>query len=329
MVCSGLPIGHWVKTIVLGLGSNFFDVYSDVGSGLYHHHPKNVTRTFLANDTVPNNCIVLTNSTKEVDHTHVCLEEDFVWATITFGCIQLPAVVLALCGGVGVVLLRCGPGSEYAEGYTKKVLTGCLLLLIIPFPLVVFAQQVATLFMPDSAQMELLSANFLFGEGALEASPQLLLLLYIILSDSERNIPWIQKASIASSILTISKTAIELFVSESYSGVTIPSDILNHKDTLNDSMLKGKTLLGKLWLMAKMSPAFVLSLLFKVGSITVICAFLKVYAVVYLALGIVITFIVAYNKYDGDLKDEKAGSALFYSLTNIIILAKCPLNNRK
>ena len=106
MVCSGLPIGHWVKTIVLGLGSNFFDVYSDVGSGLYHHHPKNVTRTFLANDTVPNNCFALTNSTTEVDHTHVCLEEDFVWATITFGCIQLPAVVLALCGAVGVVL-RC------------------------------------------------------------------------------------------------------------------------------------------------------------------------------------------------------------------------------
>ena len=103
MVCSSLPIGHLVKTIVLGLGSNFFDVYSDVGSGLYHQQPKNVTRTFLANDTVPNNCVAaLTNSTAEVDHTHVCLEEDIVWATITFGCIQLPAVVLALCGAVVV-----------------------------------------------------------------------------------------------------------------------------------------------------------------------------------------------------------------------------------
>ena len=79
MVCSGLLslLGHWVKTIVLGLCSNFFDVYSDVGSGLYHHQPKNVTRTFLANDTVPNNCNALNNSTTEVD-THVCLEEDFV-----------------------------------------------------------------------------------------------------------------------------------------------------------------------------------------------------------------------------------------------------------
>ena len=129
MVCSGLPIGHWIKTIVLGLGSNFFDVYSDVGSGLYHHQPKNVTRTFLANDTVPNNCFALTNSTTKVDGTHVCLEEDFVWATITFGFIQLPAVVLALCGAVGVLI---SSQNLLTEGYTMKVLKGCLLLLVTP-----------------------------------------------------------------------------------------------------------------------------------------------------------------------------------------------------
>ena len=45
--------------------------------------------------------------------------------------------------------------------------------------------------------------------------------------------------------------------------------------------------------MAQLSPAFISSLIFKVGSITVICAFLKVYAVIYIALWIVITFIVA------------------------------------
>ena len=163
------------------------------------------------------NCNALNNSTTKVDHAYVCLEEDFVWATITFGFIQMPAVVLALCGAVGVVLY---------EGCTKKVL-GCLLLLITPFPLLVLLQQVVSVFMPDSAQMELLSSIFLFGEGALEASPQILLLLYIIVSDRERDIPWIQKVSIISSVLTISKTAIELFVSESYFEAT-PSDVLNH-----------------------------------------------------------------------------------------------------
>ena len=85
----------------------------------------------------------------------------------------------------------------------------------------------ASLFI-QTDQMELLSAVFLFGEGSLEASPQLLLLLYIIVSDAEREIPWIQKASIISLLLTISKTAIELYVSESYGMGMTPSRILSH-----------------------------------------------------------------------------------------------------
>ena len=59
MNCFGLAIGHWAKTIILGLGSNTFDVYSDVGSGIYHMQAKNVTRAFMENDTVPENCIIL------------------------------------------------------------------------------------------------------------------------------------------------------------------------------------------------------------------------------------------------------------------------------
>ena len=56
---------------------------------------------------------------------------------------------------------------------------------------------------------------------------------------------------------------------------------------MNDSILKGKSLGRKLKIMAKLSPAFILSLAFKVGSIAVICAFLKGYAVIYVAFGIV------------------------------------------
>ena len=145
--------------------------------------------------------------------------------------------------------------------------------------------------------------------------------------DSERDIQLIQKASIASSIVTISKTAIELFVSESYF-VGIPEDILNHERTCNDSILKGKTLPRKLWIMAQLSPAFIISLVFKVGSIAIISALLKVYTVIYIALGIVICFVVASKYHVGANRDEKAGSALFYSLTNITVLAKCPLKNR-
>ena len=74
----------------------------------------------------------------------------------------------------------------------------------------------AGLFTEGNTQMEVWSAIFLYAEGSLEASPQSLLPLYIIFSDAERPIARVQKASLISSLLTISKTAIGLFINESY-----------------------------------------------------------------------------------------------------------------
>merc|ERR1719458_1152926 len=111
-------IGHVVKTIFLGMAFNLFDVYSDVGSGVSHQQLKNVTRLFLANDTVPNYCIALPSTTTGEGQQYECLEEDTVWAAITFGCIQLPALVLALCGAVAAMLIRCIFNEEdYHAGY--------------------------------------------------------------------------------------------------------------------------------------------------------------------------------------------------------------------
>jgi len=398
-------IGHVVKTVIVGLGFFLFDVFSDIGSGIYLYQTKNVTRQFPANDsTVPDHCfamhkttgmeqqqnyewledktfwaettfghiqllavllaicvalavvvkskmkngksllgafllpiipffllaftvsdnvVPLPNTTTEWQ-TYYCLENDTVWAAITFACMHLPAVVLAMCSLLAMVV------NGWGNPVSWKILLGTLLLGFIPFPMLVLAQQVASLFFPEDSQMTLFSSILLFSEGALEASPQLLILLYIIVSDAERQIPWVQKASIVSSLLTISKTSIGLFLSESYSRGSKSQDILNHSLTLNDSLLKEKNLVGKLSIMAQLSPAFILSLGFKVGSIAVICALLKAYALVYLVIGIAITFIVAFFTYDRSATtDEKAGSALFYSLTNTIIVAKCPLGSRK
>ena len=77
--------GHVFKTIVLGLGFSLFDVYSDVGSGYIHYQAKNVTRIFSVNDTIPEYCISLTDTTtaaKEGQLTHICEERDTVWAWI-------------------------------------------------------------------------------------------------------------------------------------------------------------------------------------------------------------------------------------------------------
>ena len=159
MSCYRIAIGHWAKTIILGLGSNTFDVYSDLGSGIYHLQAKNVTRTYSANETVPESCFILPNNNTGAVEQYECLEEDIVWASITFGCIQLPALVLALCGAVAAMLIRCivtNDQVDYHAGY-KKLVAGSLLLLFIPFPLLVFTQQVASLFI-QTDQMELLSA---------------------------------------------------------------------------------------------------------------------------------------------------------------------------
>ena len=99
MSCFGIAIGHWAKTIILGLGSNTFDVYSDLGSGIYHLEAKNVTRTFSANETVPESCFLLPKNSSTGEQ-YECLEEDVVWATITFGfmsvCVGPPLGVQVL-----------------------------------------------------------------------------------------------------------------------------------------------------------------------------------------------------------------------------------------
>ena len=86
--------------------------------------------------------------------------------------------------------------------------------------------------------MELWSAIFLFGEGSLEASPQLMLQIFIILSDSERKVAVIQVVSIVSSIITISKTAIEAFLSESYEfTIQFIENVLEHEKSNDDSFM--------------------------------------------------------------------------------------------
>ena len=150
--------GHVVKTIILGLSLNLFDVGSDIGVGISHAQEKKVKRFFSANDTIPDYCILVsakmdpylrdrsdgvhtTLAEEEADysHTHECLEEDPLWAIITLSCVHLPALVLGLCLVVGVVLLRCFENADWYAGY-KKVLGGAVLLLITPFPVVVFTQ---------------------------------------------------------------------------------------------------------------------------------------------------------------------------------------------
>ena len=264
-------VGSVGKTLVLGLGANVADVYTDVKTGMYYYGLKNVTRSFGETDiTMPANCF------PDDPPVFLCEESDPIWAAVAFSCIQLPALVLALSAALGAFAIRCTEEEEDYRGYWK-ILLAAMVLLIIPFPVVVFTQQIASLFI-KSDQMTFLSAVLLFGEGSLEAAPQLLLLVYAILSGRQPRV--MQWVSIFFSIFAISKTSIELFLSESYDGRTRPREVLRHTDSLNDSMTKGKGILKILCLWIKFSPAFLASFLFKVGSIAIICTLLKGYAAI-------------------------------------------------
>ena len=52
-----------------------------------------------------------------------------------------------------------------------------------------------------------------YFEAVYEAAPQVIMQNYIILSDTEQNIPVIQLVSILTSIIVMSKTSIELYLS--------------------------------------------------------------------------------------------------------------------
>ena len=106
MACS-IDIGHAVKTIVLRLGSNIFDVSSDVRNGLYHYYPKNVTR-YLGNGSgrLPANC-TLSPEHNASEMMFTCAEEDTVFAALTFTFIQMPAIILAIFTVLGSLAKGC------------------------------------------------------------------------------------------------------------------------------------------------------------------------------------------------------------------------------
>ena len=111
----------------------------------------------------------------------------FLTGSLTFTFIQMPAIILAIFTILGALAKGCreGFGSDQAKKFLSVVL-----LLLVPFPVLIFVQQVASIFIRTD-QMEYWSILFLFGEGSLEAPPQLLLMMYIIFSDSEREVAWV------------------------------------------------------------------------------------------------------------------------------------------
>ena len=148
------------------------------------------------------------------------------------------------------------------------------------------------------------------------------------MSNPDMTVTWIQYLAIISAFLSISKTSIELFLSESGHWWNI-NHFMNHEKTYHDSLLTNKPFLSKILLLVKISPAFLASLFFKTGTMVISITLLRQYSAVFIVTGVLATFCVAWVTYYSVLTAHKLGYSVFYSCTNICILTKCPLDNRK
>ena len=169
-------IGHWVKTLVLGLVFYFYDFATDVVLGVYYYHPKNVTR-YLGNSTmIPVNCVPHqdVNRTGKFD----CEEEDKTLAYATFAFILAPQLALIIEHGREMLFYIWSHGFDT---HAKKALLRFFYFVLVPFPIIIFCHHVSSLFIM-SELMETQNISLLAAEASFEAGAQLILQICVILS---------------------------------------------------------------------------------------------------------------------------------------------------
>ena len=104
--------------------------------------------------------------------------------------------------------------------------------------------------------MERLSGLLVFYETLFADGFQLILQIYIILSDSERRVDWRQVLSMLSSLVTVSKASIGLLlIQTNKSNPRSIEEFLNPENLNDDSLLDGKSIPQKLKLIAQFFPA--------------------------------------------------------------------------
>ena len=167
-------------------------------------------------------------------------------------------------------------------------------------------------------------------EGVGEAAPQLILQIFTILSDAERKLTPLHLLCLASSFIMVSKCSTELFLCESLSMQTVSLEgMFKHERSNKDSMLKGRSVLQKLWLIAQISPAFLTTSAFYTCSIALFIAFFtyKTYSLTGIAFFCVTIpiafFFLPYN----DRRDRLYNVLIYGSIP--FILMKSPYASRK
>ena len=236
------------------------------------------TRYFRNSTEVPNNCVPHpdVNSTWMFEY----LEEDITWAVVTFACIHLPSVVgamhFALPARLETWLWRLTGKAKDIVARLSNIPSGS-----ISHYCVCPASDKSVRSDPTNGTLE---CNIPFWWRLAWSFPP------AHAADFHHPLRFGEKSSCDSSGVHSE------FHNHNQQNCnwSVPEWKLRVYDTIHrkclgawkikwwfihDSMLKGRSLRQKLELMAKFSPAFLTSMVFKVGSISIVCAFLKGYSV--------------------------------------------------
>ena len=167
-------IGHWAKTLVLGLGFYLIDFGSDVNLGLDYYNPINVTRYMGDSTVIPEYCV----PHPDVNTTGIfeCEEEHKNLGDLTFVIISLPWLAIVFEHGRVMVMYGWTHGFD-----VKKALLLFFYFLFVPFPIAVIVHHVSNLFIMNQF-MENHNTNLLALGASFEDGPQLILQLCIMLS---------------------------------------------------------------------------------------------------------------------------------------------------
>ena len=260
----GQIFGHFAKVLLLTLIPSVFDLVTDaLSTRNFIYGTDYMKQTVNLSLSHAENCtsIGYYNKFKSDGETVTeyyevsCHETDPIWGYLTLSFIFLPGW----------------------QGAMRLNVVGCyscltLLFSTFCFPVMMIGVKILALFIPGN-EMEKLTDHVTGMEGTYESTFQFLLNLFIILSRGDRRPSSIQLVSLLASLLMILKFQIEEFLTTMHG--------------------ERHQFLDKIKRAAPLFPMFLTNIVFKLGSIAVVAAVFRYWAILALVVSYVLALLIA------------------------------------
>jgi len=260
-----------VKGFLLGVCFTSFDIYTDFQLGYDYFYGTNYTKYVATLDAqyVNNNeseCVLVSGNTytskwngsdwksEDVIYEFSCFEIHPIYGSLTLACIFWPGLWIAAVLFYNV------------KSWTLKwLLFFCWPILVLFTPVILIVGQIFTMFFTGDGFTHVASV-LAISEGMLEASPQILLQMFIMLSHADRRSTLFQWIMVSSSAFTINKPHIEML----------------NRQYLTDRIPKGiPAIVEQIKIIAKYLPLFATTTIFRVMTTVLVLVFFRAWGVVY------------------------------------------------